>query len=494
MEQLPFADASFDVVACAGALSYGEVVTVADEILRVLKPGGRFICVDSLNTNPLYRLNRWMHYARGERSRSTLLRMPSLRSLDVYRQRFPSVDVAYFGAMTFLVPTLAAAFGELSSSAHRGCRGPAAKSQASGVQIHDGCNEGIEMGIKATQDFDLGRLSDPACLHGRIALRDSSREELVHYLRMMLLIRLAEQKLAEMRRGGFIGGPVHLGAGQEAVAVGVSASLGHSDRVFGAHRSHSHLLAMGSSVRGLFAEVLGRDTGLSRGMGGSMHLWDQPRGFYGSVPIVAGTVPLAVGAGLAARMQGTRDVAVAYFGDGAMEEGVVHESLNLARVLNVPVLFVVENNLFASHMHISLRQPMESTARFAVANGMDHSVVDGNDVVAVAAAAKTLITHAREGRGPAFLEAVTYRWYGHVDWREDIDVGVDRSAETLANWRKRDPVRRLVESMEEAGMWSPGDSEALREDLVRQVDGAWDQASSDPYPADSALLERVYAP
>jgi TPP-dependent pyruvate/acetoin dehydrogenase alpha subunit len=350
------------------------------------------------------------------------------------------------------------------------------------------------MEIKAKQDFNLGRLSDPACLHDSITLHDSSREELVHYLRTMLLIRLAEQKLAEMRRDGFIGGPVHLGAGQEAIAAGVSASLRHTDRIFGAHRSHAHLLAMGSSLRGLFAEVLGRDTGLSRGMGGSMHLWDQPRGFYGSVPIVAGTVPLAVGAGLAARMQGTGDVAVAYFGDGAMEEGVVHESLNLARILNAPVLFVVENNLFASHMHISLRQPMDSTARFAAANGIDHSVVDGNDVVAVAAAARTLVERARQGQGPGFLEAVTYRWYGHVDWREDIDVGVDRSAETLANWRRRDPVRRLVEAMEEAGMWEVSDHEELQDELVRQVNSAWDLASSDPYPNESALLERVYAP
>jgi pyruvate dehydrogenase E1 component alpha subunit len=349
------------------------------------------------------------------------------------------------------------------------------------------------MESKACGASDLGQLADPACLHDRIALRDRPRDELVRHLRLMLTIRRAEQKLAEKRKQGLIGGPVHLGAGQEAVASGVAASLTYQDRVFGAHRSHSHLLAMGSSLHGLFAEVLGKDTGLSRGMGGSMHLWDQPRGFYGSVPIVAGTVPLAVGAGLAARMQGTRDIAVSYLGDGAMEEGVVHESLNLARVLGAPVLFVVENNLFASHMHISLRQPANSTARFAEANAMPSAVVDGNDVVAVAEAARALVQGARDGAGPAFLEAVTYRWYGHVDWREDIDVGVDRSAENLANWRKRDPIRRLVEAMNDAGLWTARDADVLEQEIAREVDAAWDRAMTDPYPAPSALLERVYA-
>lgn len=349
------------------------------------------------------------------------------------------------------------------------------------------------MTIIEPMEFGLGDLADPTRLHEGIDLGATSRDDLVKHLRLMLLIRRTEQKLAEKRKEGLIGGPVHLGAGQEAVASGVAASLTSGDRVFGAHRSHSHLLAMGSSLRGLFAEVLGKDTGLSRGMGGSMHLWDQPRGFYGSVPIVAGTVALAVGAGLAARMQGTQDVGVAYFGDGAMEEGVVHESLNLARMLRAPVLFVVENNLFASHMHISLRQPMESTARFAAANGVAHAVVDGNDVIAVAGAAKNLVDRAREGRGPGFLEAVTYRWYGHVDWRDDIDVGVDRSAETLANWRKRDPIRRLVEPMVAAGMWTDAENTSLEAELAAEIDRAWDLAMVDGYPQQSALLDRVYA-
>lgn len=343
------------------------------------------------------------------------------------------------------------------------------------------------------EDFSLGMLADPTCLHGDLDLGHLDRASLVPLLETMLRIRRAEQKLAAMRKEGLVGGPVHLGVGQEAVAAGVASCLTSSDRVFGAHRSHSHLLAMGSSLHGLFAEVLGRDTGLSRGMGGSMHLWDQPRGFYGSVPIVAGTVSLAVGAGLAAKMQGTRDVAVAYFGDGAVEEGVVHESLNLARVLQAPVLFVVENNLFASHMHISLRQPGDSTARFARANSIPFEVVDGNDVLAVARSARRLVEAARAGGGPGFIEAVTYRWYGHVDWREDLDVGVDRSAENLANWRKRDPVARLARAMIAAGSVNVADVEAMESAIGRDVDSAWDRAMADPMPPPEALLERIYA-
>ncbi|MBI5900177.1 MAG: thiamine pyrophosphate-dependent dehydrogenase E1 component subunit alpha [Rhodocyclales bacterium] len=339
----------------------------------------------------------------------------------------------------------------------------------------------------------LGGLADPLFFSAPIDTGEVQFEMLRRYLNSMLRIRLAERRLAEARRDGLVGGPVHLGVGQEAIAVGVSAALRNSDRVFGGHRSHSHVLALGSNVHGLFAEVLGKETGLSRGMGGSMHLWDQPRGFYGSVPIVAGTVPLAVGAGIAAKLQNSGDVAVAYFGDGAVEEGVVHESLNLARVSRAPVLFVVENNLFASHMHISLRQPSDSTARFALANNIPHHVVDGNDVVAVAAAAQALVSGARRGEGPGFLEAVTFRWYGHVDWREDIDVGVHRSLEELNDWRRRDPVRRLEEGMVAAGCWSADQTVELTEQINSEISVAWEQALADPYPDPEAILDRVYA-
>ena len=346
---------------------------------------------------------------------------------------------------------------------------------------------------RSTESGQLGDLADPSKYHEPLDITGRDPVVLRAQLRSMVSIRLVEQHLAAMRRDGEIGGPVHLGVGQEGVAVGVSRFLRSSDMVFGAHRSHAHVLALGSNIRGLFAEVLGKDTGLSRGMGGSMHLWDEPRGFYGSVPIVAGTVPLAVGAGLAAKLKGTDDLGVSYFGDSAVEEGVVQEALNLASVLKVPVLFVVENNFFASHMHISLRQPLNATARFATAHDIPSEVVDGNDVTAVADAAERLIEQARGGAGPGFLEAVTFRWLGHVDWRDDIDVGVQRSADDVALWRERDPIDRLRRAMETEGLWSADEQESLASELGQEIVEAWGQAMADPWPEDSALLDRVYA-
>lgn len=343
------------------------------------------------------------------------------------------------------------------------------------------------------KDWSLGHLADPAQNQQAIDVAGQDAATLLAQLQMMLRIRLAERCLADGRRNRLIGGPVHLGVGQEAVAVGVAAELRKTDRVFGAHRSHSHVLSMGSSLHRLFAEILGKDTGLSRGMGGSMHLWDQPNGFYGSVPIVSGTVPLAVGAALAAKMQGGGDVGVAYLGDGAVEEGVVHESLNLARMLKAPAIFVVENNLFASHMHISLRQPKEATARFAAANDIPYEIVDGNDVVKVRAAAAGLINRARAGQGPGFLEAVTYRWYGHVDWREDIDVGVNRSADEVSAWRKRDPIARLVAGLRTQGLFDDQRLAAMEAEIAVEVAEAWTQAQADAYPPISALTSRVFA-
>ncbi len=340
---------------------------------------------------------------------------------------------------------------------------------------------------------DLGHLADPSHCHGPIDITGVEVNVLRRQLELMTLIRMAEKQLAAKRKEGLIGGPVHLGVGQEAVAVGVCQNLRASDRIFGGHRSHSHVIALGSSLTGLFAEILGKDSGLSKGFGGSMHLWDGPRGFLGAVPIVAGTVPLAVGAGLAAKMQGTQDVAVAFFGDGAVEEGAVHESLNLARMLKAPVLFVVENNFFSSHMHIRLRQPLNCTARFAHAHDMPFEVVDGNDVVAVTRAARSLIDRARRGEGPGYLEAVTFRWYGHVDWREDIDVGVDRSMEDLANWKARDPIGRLRTSLQNNGAWSEADQSDVVARLSEVIATAWEQAMNDPWPKPETLLDYVYA-
>ena len=334
---------------------------------------------------------------------------------------------------------------------------------------------------------------NPNFFHEPVSIQGITNNDLKHMLKLMMVIRKTEQQLAHARKNGLIAGPVHLGVGQEAIAVGVTQNLRKSDRVFGAHRSHSHLLALNPDFYKLFAEVLGKKTGFSKGMGGSMHLHDQSNGFYGSTPIVAGTVSLAVGAALASKMQGLTDIGVSYIGDGAVEEGVVHECLNLAKVLDVPILFVIENNLFASHMHISLRQPSEKISRFAEANHIPFKLLDGNDVVAVAKNSSELIQNIRNGNGPGVLELVTYRWYGHVDWREDIDVGVARSIKDIQNWKARDPIYRLSQSMKNSKIWTNLEEQELSKEIEKQIHLAWEKALNDPYPSKDSILQHVYS-
>lgn len=339
----------------------------------------------------------------------------------------------------------------------------------------------------------LQGLADPSQFQGPISIDGISPDILKSMLNSMIIIRKTEQQLAKGRREGLIGGPVHLGVGQEAIAVGISQLLQKTDRVFGAHRSHSHLLALNPDFYKLFAEVLGKATGFSRGMGGSMHLFDQSNGFYGSTPIVAGTAALAVGAAMAANLQNKDDIGVAYIGDGAVEEGVVHESFNLAKIQNAPILFAIENNLFSSHMHISLRQPSDKISRFAAANEISYELVDGNDIASVYKAAKRQINDMRLGKGPRLIELITYRWFGHVDWREDVDVGVNRSIDDMDNWKLRDPVSRLCNSMIEGNLWSEEESISLEKEIDLRINDAWDKALKDDYPDKNATLEYVYS-
>ncbi|MBI2389028.1 MAG: thiamine pyrophosphate-dependent dehydrogenase E1 component subunit alpha [Deltaproteobacteria bacterium] len=336
------------------------------------------------------------------------------------------------------------------------------------------------------------RLADVESFRAPLDITGVDGTLLLRQLRDMLVIRYAEERIGDMVTEGKVRCPCHLGIGQEAIAVGVSALLRHTDRVFGGHRSHSHFLALGGDPYRLFAEVLGRVDGASGGMGGSMHLVDEAVGFLGSVPIVAATVPLAVGAALSAKRRKLTDVAVCYFGDGAAEEGVVHESLNFAATFGLPVLFVCENNFFSSHLHIQQRQPDISVARFAQAHRIRTEIVDGNDVVAVSAATARLVEGARSGEGPGFLEAITYRWRGHVGPREDIDVGVARK-ENHAAWKQRDPVRRLVDALVARGELTVERHESLQVEVRRLIHDAWARAETSPFPAESALLDCVFA-
>jgi TPP-dependent pyruvate/acetoin dehydrogenase alpha subunit len=339
----------------------------------------------------------------------------------------------------------------------------------------------------------LGELADPACHNGPINLGNVATEQLLRAFRSMVVIRYAEEAVADLSISGEAKCPCHLGIGQEAVAVGISKHLRSSDRVFGGHRSHAHYLALGGSLEKMMAEILGKVTGASRGMGGSMHLFAPEVGFHGSVPIVGATIPIAAGAALAAKMDGKGDVAVGYFGDGACEEGVLHETLNMAAVMKLPCIFVCENNLYSSHLDIGLRQPADSVARFAQANQIPSQVVDGNDIVALQAAAGELIEAARAGKGPGFLEAVTFRWRGHVGPNEDIDVGVRRSPEELTAWKRRDPVGRLREALKQERQMAEDVFSDIENEVRHSVAAAVESARLAPYPEANALLDLVYA-
>lgn len=310
------------------------------------------------------------------------------------------------------------------------------------------------------------------------------------WYRSMLRIRLTEERIGALIEAKEVKTPCHLCIGQEAVAAGVCAALEQDDSIWGGHRSHGHYLAKGGSLEGLLAEVLGRATGCSRGRGGSMHLVAPEVGLYGTVPIVGATIPLAVGAGLASQLRGDRRVAVAFFGDGATEEGHFHESLNLAALYRLPVLFVCENNLYSTHMAIRERRPMDNIVDSAALYGMPGLRIDGNDVVAVYEAACEAVTRARAGNGATLLECRTYRWRGHVGPAWDLDVGETRRRE-LEEWLAHDPLEILRQRL--------GDAETVaaaitlhRREVEAEIEDALHLARQAPAPDQTELLQHVY--
>lgn len=316
----------------------------------------------------------------------------------------------------------------------------------------------------------------------------TSEAQLCEYLTNMVRIRAAEELIGDLVANGEAVCPCHLAIGQEAIPVAVASVLQEGDVIFGAHRSHGHYLALGGDVMRLLAEVLGRATGCSGGFGGSMHLRDHSIGLMGTVPIVGATIPIALGAALAMKNEASNNVAVAYFGDGATEEGVFHESLNFASVTGAPVVFVCEQNFFSSHLHIDERQPFQSVARYGEAHGVDTLVVDGNDVLGMVESLERAVQTVRKKSRPAFVEAVTYRWRGHVGHREDMDVGVARSTD-LVKWKLRDPILKLVRAARAAGVGLSWE-EALKTVRV-ELESALEEARLGDWPQESALWATV---
>jgi len=317
-----------------------------------------------------------------------------------------------------------------------------------------------------------------------------SRDLLLHMYRAAVTIRRFEERVAEAVEAGEIKTPCHLYIGQEAIAVGVCATLQRDDYVWGGHRSHGHYLAKGGDMRAMMAELYGKVTGCSRGRGGSMHLVAPEVGILGTVPLVAGTIPLAVGSALASKLRGDHRVSVSFFGDGATNEGHFHESMNLAALYRLPVIFVCENNFYSSHMHLLDHRAEDNIYKAGEAHGMPGVRLDGNDVIAVYRASVDAVNRARNRGGPMLLECRTYRWRGHVGPAWDLDVGVKRKDE-LKEWLPKDPIPRVRASLVETGMRQE-EFDRIEQEIRSELEEAVVFARESPYPDESELLDHVF--
>jgi len=307
----------------------------------------------------------------------------------------------------------------------------------------------------------------------------------------MLAIRRFEERVADLLLQGEIKCPTHLYIGQEAVAAGVCASLGKEDYVFSTHRSHGHYIAKGGDMKSLMAELYGKATGCSKGRGGSMHLVSADIGLPGSSAIVAGTIPLAVGAGLALSMQKSDSVSVAFFGDGAADEGVFYEALNFASLGKLPVLFICENNLYSTHMPVSACLADTNIYRKAKAFNMPGVRVDGNSVLKVYEAAKRAVEAARCGQGPTLIECMTYRWRGHVGPNYDLEKGL-RAKEELDRWMGRCPIKRLERLLLKHDIITRSERIQVIEGIEREIEEAIVLAKESPYPDEGEVATDVF--
>jgi TPP-dependent pyruvate/acetoin dehydrogenase alpha subunit len=305
---------------------------------------------------------------------------------------------------------------------------------------------------------------------------------------VMALIRAFETRVAELYRDGDIPGFVHTSLGQEGVAAGVGAALEPDDYLATTHRGHGHCLAKGIDVDGMMAELFARADGLCRGKGGSMHVADPSHGVLGANAIVGASMPLAVGAGLSSKLRRQRRVAVAFFGEGAVNQGSFHEAVNLAAIWDLPVLFVCENNLYAEFTDSRTMTRVPSVAERSAAYGVPATTVDGNDVEAVHAAAADAAARCRDGRGPVLLEAQTYRWHGHYEGDSQPYKPEDESTA----WRELDPLVVQGRRLNERGVAPAEELQAIRAQAQERVDAAVERARALPAPDYEEAFAHVF--
>lgn len=316
------------------------------------------------------------------------------------------------------------------------------------------------------------------------------KEKLIQMYRQMLTIRRFEERASLDYRKGAIPGIVHSYIGQEAVAVGVCTALRRDDRIVSTHRGHGHCIAKGADLKRMMAELYGRKTGYCKGRGGSMHIADFSIGMLGANGILGAGLPIAVGAALAAQLEGGDRVAVSFFGDGACHEGEFHEALNLAAIWKLPVVFACENNLYAVNTPVQYAIPVEDIAQRAAAYAMPGVVVDGNDVVAVYEAAVEVVGRARAGGGPSLLECKTYRWRGHLEADYIPDL---RPSDEVEAWKKRCPIAAMKKRLIDAGMTTEQELADMDRQVLYQVEEAVRFAVESPFPSPEDALEDVFS-
>jgi acetoin:2,6-dichlorophenolindophenol oxidoreductase subunit alpha len=314
-------------------------------------------------------------------------------------------------------------------------------------------------------------------------------DESLRLLATMWRIRLLEERVGQLKRADEIGGLLHLSVGQEGVAAGVCSRLRDNDSVYSGHRAHGHAIAKGAPLERVLAELMGRSDGLCRGMGGSMHLVDVEHGFMGATGVVGGNVPMAVGDALATRLGGGDQVTVVFFGDGAVQAGHFHESVNLAALWELPLILVCENNGFAEFTPRSAHTVVERVADVVAPYGLEAETVDGNDTVAVWEAFGGFLSTARGGRGPLLLECLTHRLRGHYEG----DPGKYREALADEEWQAKDPILRLQRVAIESGWMGEDDAAAISGEAAEAVEEAVAFARRSEPPPPELVAELVYS-
>lgn len=320
------------------------------------------------------------------------------------------------------------------------------------------------------------------------ALSKYTHEQLKEALRKMHLIRKFEEGAEDCYTRGLIHGTMHLSIGQECSAVGSCMPLAEDDQITSTHRGHGHCVAKGAEVSRMFAEFFGKETGYCKGRGGSMHIADVEKGNLGANGIVAGGIPIAVGAALTSKQLKTGKVVICFFGDGANNEGAFHESLNMASIWKLPVVFVCENNKYGMSTSIERSTSVKNISDRAAGYSMPGVTVDGNDFSAISEAVNTAVEHARAGNGPSLVESLTYRWRGH----SKSDRNRYRTKEEISDWISNDPILRFTAFLTENSVITDDDAKAIEASVVDEIAAAIEFAKASPDPLISDVSRDVY--